>query len=564
MNTIDLLNNMLGNFSATNKLPKSIFMFGGLRDDAYGEYSSWRQENILKAFSTPGAAAKIYGYKLYSGYWQNAALVKSGNSNDFVIGRIVKYNESNKILHASFKEVLSKINEYHHESAFQVVINAFLESDDSKSNPIPVIIYETAFNEEIDKEFSLIISNDWMKHNVLKSEIKSSTNNRVRSSKGGARLISKGARKHFVEWAPNVTYNKDDIICVDPKKRYYGNYIANFKFWAMCMKQHKSDETNKPQKGQIFADLLLNVIPFIRIYLIEHVEGFNNELSTIIIDYCYVTNEYWWNGCAPQSELYADKKAQKLYTKHCICGNLVAGIFCATHCKKCKVIADQGSDSKIATKIANIGCVITLSKTDKTVWREYKDDNGDDELTDKGNIILRRNIESNEERQKICNLMERNFNEAMSPLIRACINEEESFIYKYHDDDIKVDIGKTNIWALYNINDATSGNDEELLCALIWRWVHGERGGRSNARLMFEVLFLSTYENARFNNYGQKMVKEIELYCIANNYDLMSVAAVPVHGEAFWKSNGFKERKDVWLRQNMLVFDDTPLFAKYL
>ncbi len=84
------------------------------------------------------------------------------------------------------------------------------------------------------------------------------------------------------------------------------------------------------------------------------------------------------------------------------------------------------------------------------------------------------------------------------------------------------------------------------------------------------------------------MVRHIEMYCRANNYDLMAVAAVPVHGVAFWTSNGFKmkhaaptaqepeddgqehrrrgklRKRDVFLAVNMLVFDDTPLFAKYL
>ena len=75
------------------------------------------------------------------------------------------------------------------------------------------------------------------------------------------------------------------------------------------------------------------------------------------------------------------------------------------------------------------------------------------------------------------------------------------------------------------------------------------------------------------------MAKQIEHYCLSNGYDLMAVAAVPHHGESFWKSNGYKmqveaagnesnERmisaKAAWLRSNMLVFDDTPLYAKYL
>ena len=575
----------MGSSESVNKidpLPTTCFLFGGLRDDASGEFTAYRQARLMKSFSIPGATAKIYGYKLYSGgwLWKKAILVKSKDINDFVIGRIVKFNESNQE-NQTFTDVLNEIDEFNkckpkqdndEDFTFRVVTDAYLESDELRSNPISVIIYERDKIDETDKEDSVIISNDWMKQNVLGTEIKSTTTNRIRSSKRGIRLLSRErGRRYFKEWQPNIDYQKDIIICMDVQRRWNDD-IECFKFWAMCMKQHKSDETNKPKKGDIFADLLLNIIPFIRVYLIEHVEGFNNELATIIIDFCYSANEYWWNGCGPQNELYDEDDAK---AKVCRCGNLVAGIFCETHCKKCKIIADQGSDSKVVTKIANIGCIMTLRKTDQTVVREYKDNNDNDANEQKNteNIILRTNIESNEERQKIGNLMERNFNEGMSPLIRASVKGEKSFIYKYEDKDIKVNIGETNIWGLYRVNDETFGNDEELLCGLIWRWVHGAR--RHKSRLMFEVLFLSTYENVRFNRYGQQMVSKIELYCIANGYDLISVAAVPGHGESFWKSNGFKEKhsaplskdrhkEDAWLRQNMLVFDDTPLFAKHL
>ena len=91
----------------------------------------------------------------------------------------------------------------------------------------------------------------------------------------------------------------------------------------------------------------------------------------------------------------------------------------------------------------------------------------------------------------------------------------------------------------------SDNDDKELLCGLIWRYVNGQTQSVNETKLMFEVLFLSTYEHVRYNHYGQKMVKEIELYCIANNYDLISVAAVPGHGESFWASNGFEERHSV-------------------
>merc|ERR1719242_26040 len=168
----------------------------------------------------------------------------------------------------------------------------------------------------------------------------------------------------------------------------------------------------------------------------------------------------------------------------------------------------------------------------------------------------------------------------MAPLISACIYGQSSFIYEHNGREIEINIGDTDVWCLYDVN-------EQLLCSLIWRFVHID--GPQRETLLFEILFLSTFENVRFNHYGQKMVRQIELYCIQNQYDLMAVAAVPVHGEAFWKSNGFELRHNSptkeaetegnkhhpgrlvygnevimngeMLKHHMLVFDDTPLFA---
>ena len=188
-------------------------------------------------------------------------------------------------------------------------------------------------------------------------------------------------------------------------------------------------------------------------------------------------------------------------------------------------------------------------------------------------VILRTNIESKTEKKKIFNLFARNFNESMAPLINACIYNQTSFVYKHNDKEIEVNIGDTNVWCLY-----TSNAENELLCSLIWRYVHVD--SPQNETLLFEVLFLSTFENVRFQHYGQKMVRQIELYCIQNQYDMMAVAAVPIHGESFWKSNGFELRHNAptynapvvkkgdgeyeMLRHHMLVFDDTPLFAKHV
>ena len=194
----------------------------------------------------------------------------------------------------------------------------------------------------------------------------------------------------------------------------------------------------------------------------------------------------------------------------------------------------------------NKGAVIRRNKDENSLVRTYEDtkENADNDDADDAiqqctkrtkSMILRTDIDSEGEREKIYKLMVRNFGEGMEPLIRACVDGKEQFTYKIDDKEIAVNIGETKIWALY------SSADDELLCALIWRFVHGETVVVNKTRLMFEVLFLSTSEHVRFNHYGQEMVRHIELYCRANTYDLIAVAAVPVHGVAFWASNGFTE-----------------------
>ena len=117
---------------------------------------------------------------------------------------------------------------------------------------------------------------------------------------------------------------------------------------------------------------------------------------------------------------------------------------------------------------------------------------------------------------------------------------------------------------------------------------------------MFEILFLSSLENVRHENYRAFMVNQIELHYRQNCFDLISVAAVPQQGIGFWKKNGFEKytksnldeekieqfankfklqmktinyqhqfsqcvygRDEIkyYLLHNMLVFEDTPLIA---
>merc|ERR1719295_183034 len=130
-------------------------------------------------------------------------------------------------------------------------------------------------------------------------------------------------------------------------------------------------------------------------------------------------------------------------------------------------------------KIPIKGAVIKISKEDGDLVRVYEDkedDVEDENLNEEDDskqpqiqkgIVLRKEIESESEREKIYKLMIRNFGEGMEPLIRACVDGKEQFMYKIGDKEIAVNIGETKIWALY------SGADDELLCALIWRFIHG-------------------------------------------------------------------------------------------
>eukprot|EP01084_Bolivina_argentea_P009171 17149_1 len=571
--------------SQHSSLPRCFFFYDGLRDDTTGEYSYWHKEKCLKDLDN-GKNAKLYGYSLYKQNWRNAYAVNTHNIDHYVVGRVLKFNRFDIFFSSKLQEI-NKANHYDPNDKWiqsqylvkQIIANVYLENDDEKTDPIPVIVYIKHKDDSDLSNYTLIESGDWTKQNLIKSETKIVSNNHVSLCKGTTELRSSSSCTKFIEWKPNTVYKKDDIVCINPTKIGFSTleYIRTFQFWAMCMNVHRSNEDNKPQKHEIFTDLTLNVIWFIKIYLIEHVRGFNNELSNIIILYCYETNDFWWNGCSPKDD----------ENDICVCGNLVCGILSTDFCKIC-INGKSEKRKRILLSEPVKGAVITLNKTDGIRERTFVN-NFDDEkkLFKDENIILRTNIVSDIEKQKIYNLLTRNFNESMTPLIRMCIyndNYDKEFSYKHDKKDIVVNIGDTNIWCLYGIDDENIHN-EQLLCALIWRYVHGESTNQTSTHLMFEVLFLSVYENVRFNHYGQQMVKQIELYCIANDYDLMTVAAVPGHGENFWKFNGFEMKhyavksnekneersgyssNDIyneWMKLNMLVFDDTPLFAKLL
>eukprot|EP01083_Nonionella_stella_P283375 964467_1 len=527
-------------------LPRCFFLYCSYRDDAptiHYNVKSW-----LKGI-TEAKTGTVFGYKMYHEKWSSQpCAIETEKQNDYIIGRLITFDD------ALFDQKLKQMNKLKlpnstsNPTTVQVTVNVYLQDDHERTHPHRAIMY---IIKKPKMDLIPVESNDWMRRNILTSETKITHTNRISLDKSGVTLRSSGSSRMFVEWEPQSDYNKGDIVAIDPPSDILDR-IIDVPLWAMCINPHRSTVSNKPQKDEIFGDLLLNITSFITLYLTHHVEGFNTTLSEIIIGYCYKPNMFWWNGCHPKDG------------KRATCGHLVAGILSTESCKTCIVQQTDNKDKHTASEPIK-GAVISLNKTDGTVSRQYVVRSTDVEQPKRG-VILRTQIESDAEKQKIYNLLTRNFNKSMKSLIKAGVENNKTFVYSRGTKRVKVYVGDTSVWTLYSVD-----GEEELLCALVWRYVHAKTNRYVHAevtKLMFEVLFVSTYEHVRFNHYGQEMVKHMELYCIANGYDLMSVAAVPGHGEAFWQSNGFKDSANTatnhFLRNNMLVFDDTPLYAKHL
>ena len=222
---------------------------------------------------------------------------------------------------------------------------------------------------------------------------------------------------------------------------------------------------------------------------------------------------------------------------------------------KIKQLEAQTED-KMAGKV--IGCKKEMIKEHKDELIELKEDQDEnkDEMKFKETFIDF-HVGDSEKKHVVSNLMKRNFHKDMHSLIDDCVNNP--------------DIYNTHIWGLYDKNDNDDYN--ELLCGLIWRDI------QATEMRMFEVLFLSTSEHVRHNKYGSEMYKHIERYALQNCIQILSVAAVPMHGIKFWENNGFEQyvapnqtkkddKKDrkfrigSFLLENMLKFIDTPLYAK--
>ena len=183
------------------------------------------------------------------------------------------------------------------------------------------------------------------------------------------------------------------------------------------------------------------------------------------------------------------------------------------------------------------GAVIKFDKIAQNITREIVRENESENIVKK--VYFNDNIQCPSKKERIYNLLKRNFNPEMKKLINCCIKNGK--VYQHQDGDKFMNLGRVNLWALYG-----DMNETELLCTLLWRSVgdrvkRGDSNNWSKDVMMFEVLFLSTSEHIRYQHYGQEMVKRINSFARSNCYDIISVAAVPNHGAAFWKSNGFTE-----------------------
>ena len=315
-------------------------------------------------------------------------------------------------------------------------------------------------------------------------------------------------------------------------------------------------------------------------------------MAGLITDLAYKTNDYWWNGC------YGKRLKRPSGLAH-FCGNLVYSLD-GKWCKKCKFAKDTDANFKdnVTYNIPNkFSTTITINKDTGQLERNVVNEN-ENKSDDKSEIdtiksvpdtlFLNDNIMDDLKKSKICNLLCRNFNPSMKDFIKCCVDGGGE--YKWNNDNT-VKLDNVRLWALYG-----DYNQNDLLCALLWRTVMSP-DDKWPSIIMFEVLFLSTSEHVRYQHYGQEMVKRIMAFCRSNCYDIVSVAAVPRHGISFWSNNGFEMKYDptnrykddgkvkkkgnsdryiAWengnnmkkfiqfMKDNMLKFQDTPLFAKFL
>lgn len=158
-----------------------------------------------------------------------------------------------------------------------------------------------------------------------------------------------------------------------------------------------------------------------------------------------------------------------------------------------------------------------------------------------------------------------------------------------------VDLSSCRLWmASVEKKDSLSRAllKDGLISAVLWRLLHGWPGSpESPVRPgpVLEVLFLATNPECRESGEAKKLVADLEKVAADLGCAAVAVAAVPVQGRKFWKGCGFKvavplakEDSDdaepglgaglgepvsalgEFLRDHMLLFNDTPLVAKAL
>lgn len=158
-----------------------------------------------------------------------------------------------------------------------------------------------------------------------------------------------------------------------------------------------------------------------------------------------------------------------------------------------------------------------------------------------------------------------------------------------------VDLSSCRLWmASVEKTDSLSRHlpKDGLISAVLWRLLHGWSGSpESPVRPgpVLEVLFLATKAECRESGEAKKLVAELEKVATDLGCAAVAVAAVPAQGCQFWKRCGFKVAVPLakedgddaepglgaglgepvsalgeFLRDHMLLFNDTPLVAKAL
>eukprot|EP01084_Bolivina_argentea_P262437 443787_1 len=314
------------------------------------------------------------------------------------------------------------------------------------------------------------------------------SNSQIKHYKGHVQLIYATHEKDVKVWQNGETYKQGDIVYQDLSNSndqdhgWLDDWFKRLGLWSVCMEEHIAHDTNMPHDDEIFNDLVIDIIPHIQLLLIQHVKGFNTYLASLITSLAYKTNKYWWNGCI-------GKRSESRSASWESCGNLITSLD-GMYCKKCKFKNIENLKDDITYNKANKkGTTIRLNKDTGKLERIIVNENETDEKTD--NIIsktlfLNENVSDKLKKQKIYNLLCRNFNKSMSSLIKACMDGNTTWSDGGKLFKSKVKLGEVKLWALYG-----DYNQNDLLCALLWRSVLGTGASKYRQILMFEVLFLS-------------------------------------------------------------------------